>query len=94
MNSNPPTIIPKPGLGPMLPPGQTQTSFNSAYVRVGFFVFNPTLVMGFLHRAATEESVPSTEVLYESHHISVEDPSQALFFYLCSHARPQEVPHL
>jgi hypothetical protein len=77
-----------------LPAGQTQTSFNSAYVQVGLFVFNPTLVMGFLHRLATEESIPSTEVFYESHHISVEDPNQALFFYLRRHARPQEVSAL
>jgi hypothetical protein len=77
-----------------LPAGQTQTSFNSAFVQVGYFVFNPTLVMGFVHRPATDESVPSTEVLYESHHITVEDPNQALYFYLCSHTRPQEVPKL
>jgi hypothetical protein len=77
-----------------LPAGQTQTSFNSAFVQVGSFVFNPTLVMGFVHRPATDESVPSTEVLYESHHVTVEDPNQALYFYLCSHTRPQEVPKL
>jgi hypothetical protein len=73
-----------------LPRGQMHTSFNSAYVQVGYFVFNPTLVMGFLHRPATAESTPSTEVFYESHHISVEDPNQALFFYLRRHTRPQE----
>jgi hypothetical protein len=77
-----------------LPAGQTQTSFNSAYVQIGLFVFNPTLVMGFLHRPATEESVPSTEVFYESHHISVEDPNQALFFFLRKHTRPQEASAL
>ncbi len=77
-----------------LPAGQTQTSFNSAYVQVGLFVFNPTLVMGFVHRPATEEFVPSTEVFYESHHISIEDPNQALFFYLRRHTRPQEVSTL
>ena len=80
--------------GRTLPAGQTQTSFNSAFVQVGHFVFNPTLVMGFVHRPATDESVPSTEVLYESHHITVEDPNQGLYFYLCSHTRPQEVPKL
>ncbi len=79
---------------PTLPPGQTQTSFNSAYVQIGHFVFNPTLVMGFLHRPATEESTPSTEVFYESHHISVEDPNQALFFYLRRHTNPQQVTTL
>jgi hypothetical protein len=89
MNSPSPTPHPR-----TLPAGQTQTSFNSAYVQVGLFVFNPTLVMGFLHRPATEESVPSTEVFYESHHISVEDPNQALFFFLRRHARPQEVSAL
>lgn len=72
-----------------LPAGQTQTNFNSAYVQVAHFVFNPTLVMGFLHRPATEESVPVTEVFYGSHHVSVEDANQALFFYLRNHTRPQ-----
>lgn len=94
METPPLTIIPKPGLGAPLPAGQTQTAFNSAYVKVGLFVFNPTLVMGFNHRPATAESVPSTEVLYESHHISIDDPNQALFFYLCSHTRPKEVTSL
>ena len=89
MNSPSPTSHP-----PKLPAGQTQTSFNSAYVQVGLFVFNPTLVMGFLHRPATDESIPSTEVFYESHHISVEDPNQALFFFLRRQARPQEVSSL
>jgi len=89
MNSPSPTSHP-----PTLPAGQTQTSFNSAYVQVGLFVFNPTLVMGFLHRPATDESIPSTEVFYESHHISVEDPNQALFFFLRRQARPQEVSSL
>ncbi len=73
-----------------LPAGQTQTNFNSAFVQVGHFVFNPTLVMGFVHRPATDESVPSTEILYDSHHLTVEDPNQALFFYLRRHTRPQE----
>ena len=77
-----------------LPAGQTQTNFNSAFVQIGHFVFNPTLVMGFVHRPATDESVPSTEVLYESHHLTVEDPNQALFFYLRRHTRPQEVAAL
>jgi hypothetical protein len=89
MNSPSPTSHPR-----TLPAGQTQTNFNSAYVQVGLFVFNPTLVMGFLHRPATDESVPSTEVFYESHHISVEDPNQALFFFLRRQARPQEVSSL
>jgi hypothetical protein len=89
MNSDP--IPPHPRT---LPAGQTQTNFNSAYVQIGLFVFNPTLVMGFLHRPATEESVPSTEVFYESHHISVEDPNQALFFFLRKHTRPQEASGL
>jgi hypothetical protein len=88
---NPPPSAPS---ARTLPPGQTQTSFNSAYVQVGLFVFNPTLVMGFVHRPATEESVPSTEVFYESHHISIDDPNQALFFYLRRHTRPQEVAAL
>jgi hypothetical protein len=88
---NPPPATPP---SRTLPAGQTQTSFNSAYVQVGLFVFNPTLVMGFVHRPATEESVPSTEVFYESHHISIEDPNQALFFYLRRHTRPQEVSTL
>ncbi len=94
MKPIPPRSSRSPAWVPPLPAGQTQTSFNSAYVKVGLFVFNPTLVMGFLHRPATEESVPSTEVLYESHHISVPDPNQALFFYLCSHSRPKEVTAL
>jgi hypothetical protein len=75
-----------------LPAGQTQTHFNSAYVQVAQFVFNPTLVQGFLHRpATTDESVPVTEVFYGSHHVSVEDPQEALFFYLCHHTSPQKV---
>ena len=53
-----------------------------------------TLVMGFVHRPATDESVPSTEVLYDSHHVTIEDPNQALFFYLRRHTRPQEVSAL
>lgn len=86
---------PSPASSPRtLPPGQSQTSFNSAYVQIGFFVFNPSLVMGFVHRPATEESTPSTEVFYESHHISVDDPKQALFYYLRRHTRPQEVAAL
>ena len=90
-------MIPPPSPAPpgrTLPAGQTQTSFNSAFVQVGHFVFNPTLVMGFVHRPATDESVPATEVLYESHHVTVEDPNQALFFYLRRHTRPQEVSSL
>ncbi len=86
-----PSPIPKPGLGRTLPAGQTQTSYSSAFVQVELFVFNPTLVMAFLHRPATEESVPATEVFYESHHVSVPDPNQALFFYLHNHTRPQKV---
>ena len=74
-----------------LPPGQTQTSFNSPYIQVGLFVFNPNLVMGFLHRPATAESTPSTEVFYESHHVCVDDPNQALFFYLRKQTRPHDV---
>jgi len=74
-----------------LPAGQTQTHFNSAYVEVADFVFNPTLVAGFLHRRATDESVPVTEVFYGSHHVSVEDPQQALYFFLCQQTNPQEV---
>ena len=87
-------MIPPSSPRSTLPAGQTQTSFNSAYVQVGYFVFNPTLVMGFVHRPATNESVPSTEVLYESHHVTIEDPTQALFFYLRRHASPQEVSAL
>jgi len=89
-------IAPSSALSPRstLPAGQTQTSFNSAFVQVGQFVFNPTLVMGFVHRPAINDSVPSTEVLYESHHVTIEDPNQALYFYLCNHTRPQEAPKL
>ena len=88
---NSPNPSSSPTLNRTLPPGQSHTSFNSPYVQVGFFVFNPTLVMGFLHRPATAESTPSTEVFYESHHISVEDPNQGLFFYLRKQTRPQDV---
>ena len=88
---NPPNHSPSPTLNRTLPSGQSHTSFNSPYVQVGFFVFNPTLVMGFLHRPATAESTPSTEVFYESHHISVDDPNQGLFFYLRKQTRPQDV---
>ncbi len=83
-----PTPIPPPRT---LPAGQTQTHFNSAFVEVDHFVFNPTLVSGFLHRPATDESVPVTEVLYGSHHVSVEDPKEALYFSLRQHTRPQAV---
>ena len=87
MKISPPAAPPR-----VLPAGQTQTHFNSAYVQVGQFVFNPTLVQGFLHRpATTDESVPVTEILYGSHHVSVEDPKEALFFYLCHHTSPQKV---
>ena len=82
---------PKSGLSPTLPPGQTKTSYSSAYVQVELFVFKPTLVSAFVHRPANEESAPLTEVFYESHHISVPDPNQALFFYLQNHTRPQKV---
>jgi hypothetical protein len=74
-----------------LPAGQTQTHFNSAYVEIAKFVFNPTLVSGFLHRSASDESVPVTEVFYGSHHVSVEDPKEALYFFLCQHTHPQAV---
>jgi len=82
---------PKPSLPPsQLPAGQTETHFNSAYVEVGEFVFNPTLVSGFLHRRSTEESIPVTELLYGSHYVSVEDPDQALYFFLRKQAAPQQ----
>jgi hypothetical protein len=77
--------------GPTLPAGQTQTSFNSVFVQVDQCVFNPTLVMAFLHRPGSEGTTPVTEVFYESHHISVEDPKQALFYYLCGQTRPQPI---
>ncbi len=73
-----------------LPPGQTQTGFSSPYVQIGHFVFNPALVIGFLHRPATAESTPCTEVLYEGHHVSVDDPNQALFSFLQQHTHPRE----
>lgn len=88
MSTSPPT---PPAPQKTLPAGQTQTHFNSAYVEVAHFVFNPTLVAGFLHRPATDESVPVTEVFYGSHHVSVEDPKQALYFFLCQQTRPQAV---
>ena len=90
MNPLPPSA-PPPALGHGLPPGQTKTSYNSAFVRVEKFVFDPTLVKGFFHSAANSTSTPVTDVLYDSHHVSIEDPKQALFFYLCRHTRPQEV---
>jgi hypothetical protein len=74
-----------------LPAGQTETHFNSAYVEVADFVFNPTLVAGFLHRRATEESIPVTEVFYASHHVSVDDPQQALYFFLRQQTNPQGI---
>lgn len=83
---------PKPSLERALPAGQTQTSYSSVFVQVGLFVFNPTLVMAFVHRPGTDQSVPQTEVFYDSHHVSVEDPNQALFFYLRRHTHPQEIP--
>jgi hypothetical protein len=85
------TTPPPPSPSSTLPAGQSQTNFNSAYVQVGQFVFNPTLVLGFLHRSGTtEESNPVTEILYGSHHVSVEDPKEALFFFLCKHTHPQD----
>lgn len=86
MKTTPPAPLSPPRT---LPAGQTETHFNSAFVQVGKFVFNPTLVSGFLHRDSTEQSVPVTEVMYGSHHLSVEDEGEALFFYLCHHTNPQ-----
>jgi len=74
--------------GPILPSGQTQTSFNSVFVQVELFVFNPNIVTAFLHRKGPEGSVPVTEIVYESHCILVEDPDQRLFFYLRGQLRP------
>lgn len=91
---NPPSPSPTPAtLGRTLPAGQTETSFNSAFVRVENFVFNPTLVTAFVQRLA-EGSSPTTEVFYEGHHIVVEDPKQALFFYLCYLTKPQPIDNL
>ncbi len=86
-----PSPSPKPGLSHTLPPGQTKTSYSSAFVQVEKFVFDPNLVTAFFHSAANSNSTPVTDVLYESHHVSIEDPKQALFFYLCKHTHPQQV---
>ena len=70
-------------------PGQSH--YNSAYLIIGNFVFNPTLVIGFLHRPATSnESIGVTEVLYSGHNVSVEDEEQHLFHFLCQHTSPNK----
>jgi len=70
-----------------------QSHYNSGYIQIENFVFNPTLVTGFLLRPATsDESVPVTEVFYGAHHISVEDKNQNLFHYLCYHTAPIKAP--
>jgi len=82
--TSPAASAPQPSLT-----GQTERHYNSAYLIIENFVFNPTLVTGFLHRAATgDESVAVTEVLYGSHHLIVEDREQHLFHHLCKHVSP------
>jgi hypothetical protein len=74
---------------PSSPSTTAKSHYNSAYVQIETFVFNPTLVTGFLHRPATnDESVPVTEVLYGGHHVTVEDKHQHLFHFLCHHTAP------
>jgi hypothetical protein len=78
-----------PSASPATPDRAGQSHYNSAYLIIENFVFNPTLVIGFLHRPATgEESVGITEVLYGGHMVSVEDKEQHLFHFLCHHAAP------
>jgi hypothetical protein len=84
MNSTPVSASPRSS-----PAGSAPSHYNSAYVQIESFIFNPTLVTGFLHRAATnDESVAVTEVLYGAHHVSVEDRHQHLFHHLCRHTAP------
>jgi hypothetical protein len=72
------------------PPTTVKSHYSSAYVLIENFVFNPTLVTGFLHRpATTDESVPVTEVLYGPHHVTVEDREQHLFHALCNQTNPR-----
>jgi hypothetical protein len=83
-----------PSASPLIPdprpPTVAKSHYSSAYVLIENFVFNPTLVSGFLHRPATsEESVPVTEVLYGSHHVTVEDRHQHLFHALCNQTNPR-----
>jgi hypothetical protein len=80
---------PAPGALPSPSEHSGQSHYNSAYLILENFVFNPTLVIGFLHRPATgEESVGITEVLYGGHLVSVEDREQHLFHFLCHHTAP------
>jgi hypothetical protein len=84
--SSPPANAPAPQPSP---PTSAKSHYNSAYILIENFVFNPTLVTGFLHRPATnDESVPVTEVLYGAHHLTVEDKNQHLFHHLCLHTAP------
>lgn len=80
---------PTPVIPEARPPTIARSHYASAYLLIENFVFNPALVTGFLHRPATnEESVPVTEVLYGSHHVTVEDRHQHLFHFLCHHTAP------
>jgi hypothetical protein len=84
--STPPPAIQTPQPSPASP---APSHYNSAYIQIENFVFNPTLVTGFLHRAATgEESVAITDVLYGAHHLTIEDKQQILFHHLCRHVSP------
>ena len=84
--SSPAANVPAPQPSP---PTSAKSHYNSAYIQIETFVFNPTLVTGFLHRPATnDESVPVTEVLYGAHHLTVEDKNQHLFHHLCLHTAP------
>ena len=79
----------RPG-GP-LPPGQTESAYHSSKVKIGLFVFDPNLVQAFQHRPGSDTTTPITEVIYQTHLITVDDPNQALFFYLVKFNNPKEI---
>jgi hypothetical protein len=91
MTTTPPAPSPATSTNHPAPVTPAPSHYNSAYIQIETFVFNPALVTGFLHRSATtDESVAVTEVLYGSHHLTVEDKQQHLFHHLCRHVSPEK----
>jgi hypothetical protein len=87
MTTTPSTSAPVAAQPPA--PTPVKSHYNSAYIQIENFVFNPTLVTGFLHRVATsDESVAVTDVLYGPHQLTVEDRQQILFLHLCRQVSP------
>ncbi len=88
-SGNGPKFATPPSIGRSSPAGQSQTNFNSAFVEIDLFTFDPARVVATLHRPGGDGSTPVTEVLYMNHQVTVEDPNQALYFYLRKHLNPK-----